>query len=314
MTPAGAKILTVTCNPALDITYDIDRLTPYEVHRVHRVTTRAGGKGVNVASVARQLGTDTSVTGFIGGHTGHMLQDLLDPRITQAWVEVAEETRRTTTLVDDRAGLLLNEPGAPLAQAAWDSLASTVESLSATHAVVAISGSLPQNATGEQFSQVIAAARAGGATVIVDTSGPLLLAAAAAGASILKPNRAELLEATGTTTIDEGVRALQSIGDVSVLLSDGERGLGVFPAPRGRASARRPLWARPGEVIVGNATGAGDAVVASLAHDLAGGAEDWTSMLASAVARSGAAVAAPVAGLIDDPTYERLLPLVTLSS
>ena len=53
-------ILTVTPNVALDITYRVDQLTPGSSHRVRGVKERAGGKGINVASVLHALGHDTT--------------------------------------------------------------------------------------------------------------------------------------------------------------------------------------------------------------------------------------------------------------
>ena len=58
-------IVTVTCNPAVDLTYRVPRLTPGAVHRVARVEERAGGKGVNVARVLAQLG-ESVAEGTIG--------------------------------------------------------------------------------------------------------------------------------------------------------------------------------------------------------------------------------------------------------
>ena len=60
----GRMILTVTCNPAVDVTYDVDRLVPGAVHRVSRVRQRLGGKGVNVARVLHQLGEPVHALGL----------------------------------------------------------------------------------------------------------------------------------------------------------------------------------------------------------------------------------------------------------
>jgi tagatose 6-phosphate kinase len=69
--------------------------------------------------------------------------------------------------------------------------------------------------------------------------------------------------------------------------------------------------AAPPEPIRGNPTGAGDACVAALAAGLAAG-RPWPELLADAVALSGAAVACPLAGDVDLPTYRRLAPLVVV--
>ena len=44
-------ILTVTPNPAIDLTWHVDRLTPGATHRVPTGASRAGGKGLNAARV-----------------------------------------------------------------------------------------------------------------------------------------------------------------------------------------------------------------------------------------------------------------------
>ena len=44
-------ILTLTPNPAVDITWHVDQLTPGTTHRVPPAVARAGGKGLNVARV-----------------------------------------------------------------------------------------------------------------------------------------------------------------------------------------------------------------------------------------------------------------------
>ncbi|GAA2331595.1 hypothetical protein [Dactylosporangium salmoneum] len=48
-------ILTVTLNPALDLTYTVDELRPHTTHRESAVDERPGGKGLNVASLGADL-------------------------------------------------------------------------------------------------------------------------------------------------------------------------------------------------------------------------------------------------------------------
>ena len=60
-------VLTVTLNAALDVTYEVEALVPPETRRVLQVRERAGGKGVNVARVLRQLGHGAVVAGLAGG-------------------------------------------------------------------------------------------------------------------------------------------------------------------------------------------------------------------------------------------------------
>ncbi len=58
--------LTVTFNPALDMTGTIGVLQPGDVNLVQNYTLHPAGKGVNVARVLSDLGANVSVSGFLG--------------------------------------------------------------------------------------------------------------------------------------------------------------------------------------------------------------------------------------------------------
>src|SRR5690606_15759171 len=120
---------------------------------------------------------------------------------------------------------IINERGVNPAAAEWDALLSAVEDGLATASVLVVSGSFPPGAPAHILETLIAAGRTAGVPVIVDTSGPSLLRAADAGASVLKPNAAELAEATGIADPLEGARALLTRGAELVLLSMGAEGM-----------------------------------------------------------------------------------------
>ena len=57
-------------NLTIDRTLSIDELRPGEVLRFERAVVTPGGKGVNVARVARELGAAAVLVGFVPGRTG----------------------------------------------------------------------------------------------------------------------------------------------------------------------------------------------------------------------------------------------------
>ena len=61
-----ARILSLTLNPALDLTVQLARLETGEVNRSEAMITHAAGKGVNVAQVLADLGHQVTVGGFLG--------------------------------------------------------------------------------------------------------------------------------------------------------------------------------------------------------------------------------------------------------
>jgi tagatose 6-phosphate kinase len=297
-------ILTVTPNAALDVTYEVDALTRHTSHRVQAVTERAGGKGINVASVLAQLGHEVVVTGCAGGATGAHIRADLDARgVTHAFADSDGEARRTLTVVSTSEGdaTVFNEGGPVQSPGAWQSLLGHVAGLVAETgaSVVVLSGSLPPGFPVDGYAALVRLCRDAGAAVILDADGESLRLALAAGPDIVKPNRAELAEATGAEDVSAGVDALRALGARDVVVSAGPDGL-TWYAVDGSA-----VRARLDAALDGNPTGAGDAVVAALAAGLATDRPHGL-VVRDAVAWSAAAVLQPVAGVVDPTDVARL--------
>ena len=296
-------ILTVTLNAALDTTYDVDELVPHASNRVTTVRRRAGGKGVNVASVLARMGHPVIATGCVGGRTGADIRADLDARgVAHRFVDGAPDSRRTVTVVSaaHSDATVLNEPGPEVPARVWASVVAGLAELVREQraGVVVLSGSLPRGLPADAYSRLVATAHAHGARVVVDAEGAALRDAVTAGPEVIKPNRHELLSATGCSDVAAAVTALRALGAVRHDHVACAEGVQLFP------SGGRPLRARLREPLSGNPTGAGDAMVAALAVGLEAH-DDWTVTVARAVAWSAAAVRQPVAGEIDpdDATY-----------
>ncbi len=285
-------ILTVTANPALDMTWQLDRIEIGETHRADTGAVRAGGKGLNVARVAHAQGFDVCAVTTCGGATGAELRDeLVASGVPHVLVPVTASTRRSIAWVDRALGdtTIVNERGVNPSTDEWEAISAVVREQAAAASVLVFAGSFPPGAPSTLLPELIAAGA--GRPVIVDTSGAALLAAADAGASVLKPNRAELAEATGIADPIEGSRALIARGAELVLLSLGAEGMYAV-------TADRVLRARLSEPLAGNPTGAGDAAVAACAVLLDAGVSDPEKILRRATAWSAAAVLMPLAGEI----------------
>jgi tagatose 6-phosphate kinase len=281
-------ILTVTPNAALDVTYRVDTLRTGGTHRVHDVHTRAGGKGVNVADILTQLGEPVHATGFAGQELRARLP---------GFVPIAGPSRRTVTILSPDEATLFNEPGPAISTGEWAALLAQFDQLAAHATVVVLSGSLPPGAPTDGYTQLI---RRSPAPVILDTDGEPLRHGLTARPALIKPNHDELTRLLGRTPdlpadcAGLGVPVATTLGPHGAWLS----------TPDG-------TWhARPPHPVTGNPTGAGDAFTAACARGLAH-QRPWPQILADAVALSAAAVAVPVAGAFDEPTYRQLTALIT---
>lgn len=297
-------ILTVTPNAALDVTYEVEALTPHTSHRVASVTERAGGKGVNVAAVLATMGREVLVTGLAGGATGARVRADLDARgLRHDFAGADGESRRTLTVVSTSDGdaTVFNEPGPHQSPGAWQRLLDHVGGLVAETGarVVVLSGSLPPGCPRDGYAALVRRCHDEGAAVVLDADGDALRLGLAEAPDLVKPNRVELLDTTGVDDPALAVQALRDLGARDVVVSAGPDGLTWYGADG------RSVRARLEAALDGNPPGAGDAVVAALAAGLDDGParED---VVRDAVAWSAAAVLQPVAGAVEPADVERL--------
>jgi len=300
-------ILVVSLNPALDVTYHVAEVDWSGVNRPHEVAAAPGGKGLNVARTLRALRGDVRVAGLAGGVTGEAVRaGLAEAGVPGTFTPIAGETRRTFAVVDQHRHdtALFNEPGPTVAGGEYDEFLVLYEKSLGGCAAVVLSGSLPPGVPQDAYAGLAARAAAAAVPVVLDAGGPALRHGAAGGPAIAKPNLAELAAAVGRPLAGLAAAAaaaaeLRAAGARAVVVSLGGDGLLAVTGDR--------TWhaAAPAQVA-GNPTGAGDAVVAGLAHGLVLG-RAWPERLRHATALGTAAAAAPAAGQFATADYRRAL-------
>jgi tagatose 6-phosphate kinase len=305
-------ILTVTLNPALDVTYGVGALIPGSTHRIRDVGVRAGGKGINVARVLAGFALPVRATGFLGGVTSDQITALLGQSTVEVcFVPIAAETRRTVVVSDGVAATGFWEPGPAVSAGEWRAFVAGYPGLLDGVEVVVLAGSLPPGVPDDAYAGLTTTARSAGARVILDTAGPALRAGLRAGPEVVKPNRGELEEVTGQAA----PTPRQALGAARLLRND--TGTAVVATLGGDgliASTMDGDWrAALPAALPGNPTGAGDACVAALAAGLLR-ARPWSELLADAVAWSAAAATAPTAGTVDPGCAHRLRPSVVVAA
>lgn len=305
-------ILTVTANPAYDVTYEVEHLARGEVHRVAAVFERPGGKGLNVARVLAQLGRSVCVLGFGNADFSSALFDLCS---TIDLVHTLPRIRRTLVISETTAGVATSlwEPGPSVNDPdAADQLLTRVKSRLADATGVVISGSLPGDIAPDLPTRLALAATEAGLPVICDIDGAAMeLVARSVPGVVLVPNSDELQRLTGSPSstpadVVAAGRRLRAQGVGAVVATRGAEGM-IAVTEDGAWHAALP------EPLPGNPTGAGDAAAAAIiAHLVEPGPLDWSALLTDAVATSAAAVPRPVAGEIDVSLRTHLLGTVRI--
>jgi len=315
---APCRPVLIACpNLTIDRTLTIDELRPGEVLRFESAAVTPGGKGVNVARVAREMGAPAVLVGFVPGQTGAASARLLaEERVVLRGVEVGGEIRSTAVILE-RSGrvTVFNEPGPPLASGDWERYEAEVAAALEGQRVLACSGSLPPQAPVDGYGRLTALARARGALAIVDVTGAALGAALAAEPDVVTPNLAEaegLLHGRADETVDAGdvevVRA-RALDAAHALVAQGARRAVVTAAEAGAAVAEgdEAWWLtapRVAEVV--NPIGAGDALVGGLGLALERG-EPFAAAVAAGMATGAASVETAVAGVVVPSRVAQLL-------
>ena len=224
-------IITVTLNPSLDRTVELDSLAQGSVQRVTAARLDPGGKGVNVARALLANGVPTRAVVPVAGIEGDQLVALLEHEgVDVAVVPVLGHTRSNITIAEtDGTVTKLNEPGAPLCADDLEALARKVLAAAAPDSWVVLCGSLPPGLRAEAYATLTHRFVAAGLRVVVDTSGPAFRAAVAVCPELVKPNAEELAEAVGrplrsTSEVIAAARELQGLGAQAVLVSLGAAG------------------------------------------------------------------------------------------
>lgn len=258
------KIVTVTLNPAIDMTVGLDTLVPGDVHRAHSVETNAGGKGVNVASCLGDWGLPVTATGFLGDENARPFQALFAAKgVEDAFLRLPGRTRFNIKLTENGGRTTdVNLPGLECDDAALKAIHQQISRLKPT--LLVLSGSLPRGFAPSVWADLSAYWRARGTQVLLDISGAPLDAVLARSDALpyaIKPNRDELSATKGRPLDNAGLlgeaRALRQRGVALVVVSMGEGGA-IF------LSGEDALYARTKKVDAVSSVGAGDAMVAGI--------------------------------------------------
>lgn len=268
-----ADIITLTPNPAVDLSTSVDRVEPIMKLRCATPKRHPGGGGVNVARVVKRFGGDVEAILPVGGFTGQLLRRLIrDEDIPTRVIEAEAETREDFSVseLSTTQQYRFVMPGLPLREGEWRACLDTLAATSPRPKFVVGSGSLPPGVPSDFYARAAAIARRLGAKFVLDTSGAPLAAALDHGVYMIKPNLREMRELAGVEFADQedwvgAARRFISSGKVEVVaLSLGH--LGAFLVTRHEALRAPPLPIKPISAV-----GAGDSFLGAMIFSLAKG-------------------------------------------
>ena len=198
-----APILTVTLNPALDISTGADKVRPDVKLRCDAPSFDPGGGGINVSRAIAIMGGQSTACVALGGTVGHRIAGMLEAAgVTLQQMQAPGETRQSVAVTDRDSGLQYRfvMPGPAWGDAhVGQSIAHILQTAQAGGLVV-LSGSNPPGVPADYAALLAPRLSQRGAGLIVDTSGPALRAVAGGGhdVTLLRMDAEEAEDLAGT--------------------------------------------------------------------------------------------------------------------
>jgi 6-phosphofructokinase 2 len=306
-------IVTFTMNPAIDVSATVARVVPRHKLRCTSVRRDPGGGGINVARVVARLGGQVQAIYPVGGPIGDLLRRLVDAEaVVSVTVPLSQDTRESFTASEEETGEQYRFvlPGPELTSDEWGQCLAAVGQMRPAPRFFVASGSMPTGVPDDFLARAARAAKALGAEVVLDTSGPALAAALGEGVFLVKPNLRELQELVRAPLDgrEQQLAAARSLIEKraaeAVALTLGH--LGALLVTQRQAFYAPALPVEPASVV-----GAGDSFLGAMVWSLAAG-HGIEEAFRHGVAGGSAALLSGGTGLCKGEDVRRLSPQVHL--
>ena len=254
-------IYTVTFNPSLDYIVGTEGFQLGNTNRTVSELMLPGGKGINVSTVLKNLGIESTALGFTAGFTGEEIRRRVDGLgLRSEFIDVGNGFSRINVKMKEFDGTEINGQGPVIGDAADEKLMAKLDSLKEGDILV-LAGSIPASMPDSIYSDILARLQGRGVMFIVDATKDLLLNVLRYRPFLIKPNHHELGEIFGVELKNREdvvpyAEQLQKQGAQNVLVSMGGKGAVLLDA-----EGKVHMLPVPKGTLV-NAVGSGDSMVA----------------------------------------------------
>lgn len=260
-------ITTITMNPSIDISYPIPNFTLDTVNRVQNTTKTAGGKGLNVTRILKQLKADVTASGLLGGHLGDQIIDQLDNEaIHHSFSAISGETRNCIAILHDGKQTEILEEGPTISMDEATYFMTHFSDLVLKSSLITISGSLPKGLPDDFYIEMVSLCNDNNKPILLDCSKTSLLKVLESDAkpTLIKPN-VEELQGILSTTLNTDKEIKEAI---SIPLFNGIEWVYISQGADGALVKHNDSYFKViiPSIDVVNPVGSGDATVAGLAY------------------------------------------------
>ncbi len=254
-------IYTITFNPALDYISQVENFEIGKINRTKMEKILPGGKGLNVSTVLKNLGIESTALGFIAGFTGEELKRSIEEKgIKTDFITVKKGITRINVKISSKDETALNGNGPETTEEDINKLLEKIEKIKKEDIVI-LAGNIPRCINNDIYEIICKTLEKNNVTFVVDATKELLMNVLKYKPFLIKPNKEELEETfkEKIETEEEIIvhaKKLQQMGAQNVLISLGGDGAILVTKDEKEYYLKAPK----GKVL--NTVGAGDSMVA----------------------------------------------------
>jgi 1-phosphofructokinase len=254
-------INTITLNPSLDYIVKVDSFKVDSLNRIGEERIYAGGKGINVSIVLKNLGVENTALGYVAGFTGdEILRQIKSHGVNCDFIKLENGFSRINVKLKSDGETEINGSGPEITEENIKILYKKLSNLSKGDYLI-LSGSIPTSMPDDIYENIMNSLLSTGVEFIVDATKELLLKVLKYKPFLIKPNHHELAEMFNVELKDDEDiikygKKLQEMGAKNVLIS--MAGDGAILLPENGEAIKREVP----KGILKNSVGAGDSMVA----------------------------------------------------
>lgn len=254
-------INTITLNPSLDYVVKVHNLKVDTLNRSSNEQIYAGGKGINVSIVLKNLGVDNTAFGYVAGFTGdEILRQIKEHNVNCDFIKLESGMSRINVKLKSHGETEINGSGPDITEKDLEHLYDKLSKLGKGDFLI-LSGSIPKSVPDDIYERIMKSLLDKEVEFIVDATKDLLLKVLKYRPFLIKPNHHELAEMFDVELkSDEDIitygKKLQEMGAKNVLIS--MAGDGAILLPENGEPRKREVP----KGVLKNSVGAGDSMVA----------------------------------------------------
>lgn len=259
-------IVSLSLNPAIDLTYEINDLEHDKKTRATSSHYDPGGTGINVGRALEKLKANSFTCCITAGKMGEFLHSMLNQELNNVTtLQVEGETRINTTLIQQKPQYQyeINAVGPSINSEQLDKIISQFLSL-CQQGIGVLTGSLPPGILDSTYQEINLALQKQGGRCIIDAPVNVLTKALLSKPFLIKPNQHELELLT-----DKKLNSIEQVAnEARTLVEQGTQYVCVSLAEKGAllTGADNSYYCNSPKIKVHSTVGAGDSIVAGLAY------------------------------------------------